>query len=88
MTTHHTDEKKPALGGFWKKRELEKPRFRRTLGFYWTCEGMGFTAGGRCPKDVYLKWRYCVGPLSISERLRLVFVPWSLDWAWANCAIL
>ena len=89
MTTHHTDEKKPAWGGFWQRRELEKPRFRLFKGTYWVCEGMGVSASGyHDPKHVYLKWRATVGPLSIAERLRLIFAPFTLDWAWANSAPL
>ena len=84
MTTHHTDEKKPASGGFWKKRELEKPRFRLFKGVYWACEGMGVREGGYDPGDVYLSWRARVGPLSIGERLRALFVPWTLSWSFWN----
>ena len=82
MTTHHTDAKKPARCGFWKKRELEKPRFRLYKWTYWTCEGMGVEAGGYSAKNAYLVWRAKVGPLSIGERLRLIFLPFTLEWAW------
>ena len=81
MTTPYTDEKKPAWGGLWKKRKLEKPRFRVHMGIYWVCEGMGEEAGGYDPESVYLVWRARVGPLSIGERMRLVLAPWTLRWA-------
>lgn len=81
MTTHHTGEKKPARGGFWRKRELEKPRFRVFKGVYWVCEGMGEEASGYDPESVYLVWRARVGPLSIVESMRLIFAPWTLRWA-------
>ena len=84
MTTHHTDEKKPARGGLFAGRVLEKPRFRLFKGVYWVCEGMGVRAGGYDPRDVYLTWRAMLGPLSMGERLRALIVPWTLSWSFWN----
>lgn len=96
MTTHRTDEKKPARGGFWRRRELEKPRLRRvvqlnvhadywpvhrTVTVLWECSGMG--CGTRDPSayGAYMAWRIAVGPLTLREWLDLRFSPWKLEWS-------
>lgn len=96
MTPNHTDEKKPARGGLFAGRLLEKPRIYRVVQYTtlsdrwpiwrieslrWECSGMGCTRVGNSPHDAYMDWRRAVGPLNLREQLTLWWSPWKLPWS-------
>lgn len=101
MTTHHTDEKKPARGGLFTGRVLEKPRIYRVVQcttladrrpivrieyLRWECCGMGCVEVGDSPHRAYMNWRRAIGPLNLIEQLTLWWSPWKLPWSGRSVA--